>query len=129
MTKAIFFDFFGVINLAGELNTEVADFVKANHHEYKFAVLSAAEMDLQSWLDIKGIGQYFDIVQTTAGVGISKTAPEFFTIPLNKLKLVANQVLFIDDIETYILVADKLGFKVALYDYNANLLDQIKAKL
>ena len=129
MTKAIFFDFFGVINLAGELNIEVADFVKANHDKYKFAVLSAAEMDLQSWLVAKGIGQYFDIVQTTAGVGISKTAPEFFTIPLKKLNLQSNQVLFIDDIETYILVADKLGFKVALYDYNANLLDQIKAKL
>jgi len=129
MTKAIFFDFFGVINLDGQLNTEVADFVKASHDKYKFAVLSAAEMDLQSWLDTKGIGQYFDIVQTTAEIGISKTAPEFFTIPLKKLNLQPNQVLFIDDIETYILVADKLGFKVALYDYNANLIDQIKAKL
>jgi len=103
--------------------------VKASHDKYKFAVLSAAEMDLQSWLDTKGIGQYFDIVQTTAEIGISKTAPEFFTIPLKKLNLQPNQVLFIDDIETYILVADKLGFKVALYDYNANLIDQIKAKL
>ncbi|MSR68435.1 hypothetical protein EXS66_01455 [Candidatus Saccharibacteria bacterium] len=129
MIKAIFFDFFGVINLAGELNIELADFVKANHDKYKFAVLSAAEMDLQSWLVAKGISQYFDIVQTTAGIGISKTAPEFFTIPLKKLNLQANEVLFIDDIETYILVADKLGFKVVLYDYNANLLDQIKIEV
>ena len=129
MIKAIFFDFYGVINLAGELNSEVSDFVKANHQQYKFAVLSAADTDLHDWLDAKGIGQFFDIIQTTAEIGISKTAPEFFTIPLKKMNLEADEVLFVDDIETYILVADKLGFKVALYDYNANLIDQIKAKL
>ncbi|MEI6741924.1 MAG: HAD family hydrolase [bacterium] len=129
MIKAIFFDFYGVINLAGELNSEVSDFVKANHQQYKFAVLSAADTDLHEWLNAKGIGQFFDIVQTTAEIGISKTAPEFFTIPLKKLNLQADEVLFVDDIETYILVAHRLGFRVVLYDYNANLVEQLKTEL
>lgn len=129
MIKAIFFDFYGVINLAGELNSEVSDFVKANHQQYKFAVLSAADTDLHEWLNAKGIGQFFDIVQTTAEIGISKTSPEFFTIPLKKLNLQADEVLFVDDIETYILVAHRLGFRVVLYDYNANLVEQLKTEL
>ncbi len=129
MIKAIFFDFYGVINLAGELNSEVSDFVKANHQQYKFAVLSAADTDLHEWLNAKGIGQFFDIVQTTAEIGISKTSPEFFTIPLKKLNLQADEVLFVDDIETYILVAHRLGFRVVLYDYDANLVEQLKTEL
>ena len=129
MIKAIFFDFYGVINLAGELNSEVSDFVKANHQQYKFVVLSAANTDLHEWLNAKGIGQFFDIVQTTAEIGISKTSPEFFTIPLKKLNLQADEVLFVDDIETYILVAHRLGFRVVLYDYNANLVEQLKTEL
>jgi len=115
MMKAIFWDFFGVINIDGKLNQDVANFIEHNSKKYTFAILSASNVDLKPWLKENGILEYFSLVQTTSELGLSKTDPKFYQNALNALNLKPSEVLFIDDIQSYLNVADKVGLKTTLY--------------
>jgi HAD superfamily hydrolase (TIGR01509 family) len=115
MIKAIFWDFFGVINIDGKLNPEVAKFIKLNKNKYKFAILSASNIDLRPWLKENGILDLFKLVQITSEVNLTKTDPNFYIKALEKLNVKANEALFVDDIQSYLDVASKLGIKTELY--------------
>ena len=115
MIKAIFWDFFGVINIDGKLNKEVSDFLKSNKDKYKFAILSASNTDLRPWLKDNDILDYFSLIQITSEVNLTKTDPKFYKKALEELNLKSNEALFIDDIQSYLDVAAKLGIKTELY--------------
>lgn len=115
MIKAIFWDFFGVINIDGKLNPEVAKFIKLNKNKYKFAILSASNLDLRPWLKDEDILDYFSLIQITSEVNLTKTDPNFYIKALEAINLKPNETLFIDDIRSYLDVASKLGIKTKLY--------------
>lgn len=115
MIKAIFWDFFGVIYIDGKLNKEISDFLKSNKDKYKFAILSASNTDLRPWLKDNDILDYFSLIQITSEVKLTKTDPNFYIKALAELNLKSNEVLFIDDIQSYLDVAAKLGIKTQLY--------------
>jgi HAD superfamily hydrolase (TIGR01509 family) len=115
MIKAIFWDFFGVINIDGKLNPEVAKFIKLNKNKYKFAILSASNVDLKPWLKDEDILDYFSLIQITSEVNLTKTDPNFYIKALEAINLKPNETLFIDDIQNYLDVASKLGIKTKLY--------------
>lgn len=129
MIKAIFWDFFGVINIDGKLNQDVANFIKNNSIKYAFAILSASEVDLRPWLEEKGILKYFSLVQTTSELGLSKTDPKFYQHALDELSLKPNEVLFIDDIESYLNVGKTLNVATLLYNYKKEISLQISELL
>ena len=116
MIKAIFWDFYGVINIQGQLNPELAEFIKRNKDEYRFAILSASDVDLHPWLQQNNIDRYFDLVQTTNELGIAKSDPRFYESALDKLKLRPHEAIFVDDTQQYLCVAAKLGVKAVLFD-------------
>ena len=125
MIRAIFWDFYGVINIEGHLNPEVAEFIKLSNGKYVFAILSASNKDLHPWLEQNNINEYFDLVQITKELGISKTDPNFYNSALNKLNIKPDEVLFVDDIESYLNVAKVLGINTLLYDSTQKLSSQI----
>ena len=126
MIKAVFFDFYGVINIGGELNQEVADFVKSNSDKYKFGILSAAYSDLRPWLTKKGINEYFELVQTTGEAGFSKSDIDFYKLALKRLELDSSEVLFIDDVGSYVEAAREIGILAKLYTEDIDLHSLVK---
>lgn len=121
MIKAVLFDFYGVINIGGELNQKVADFIESNNGKYKFVILSAAFNDLRPWLTKKGINKYFELVQTTGEAGFSKSDVEFYGLALERLKLDPGEVVFIDDVESYVEAARQIGIRASLYNEDMDL--------
>ena len=115
MIKAIFWDFFGVINIDGKLNQDAANFIKNNSKKYTFAILSASNVDLKPWLKDEDILDYFSLIQITSEVNLTKTDPNFYIKALEAINLKPNETLFIDDIQSYLDVAAKLGIKTKLY--------------
>jgi putative hydrolase of the HAD superfamily len=115
MIKAIFWDFFGVINIDGKLNQDVANFIEHNSKKYTFAILSASNVDLKPWLKDEDILDYFSLIQITSEVNLTKTDPNFYIKALEAINLKPNETLFIDDIQSYLDVASKLGIKTKLY--------------
>jgi putative hydrolase of the HAD superfamily len=129
MIKVIFFDFYGVINLGGELNREIAEFLNTNNDKYLFGILSAANIDLHDWLITHGINDYFVVVQTTAKAGKSKHDPKFYTDTLKALSVRPQNAVFIDDNPSYVELAQSLGLRALLYNPHQNFNDQIKPLL
>lgn len=125
MIKAIFWDFFGVINIDAEINPEIATFISKNAEKYRFAILSAANADLHPWLQKHKVDSYFEFVQSTTNEGLSKMDAEFYRRAIDKIKLKPSEILFVDDIESYLKVASLLGIKTILYDPKMNLDKQL----
>jgi HAD superfamily hydrolase (TIGR01509 family) len=126
MIRAIFWDFFGVINIDGKLNPEVVDFIDINKGKYRFAILSASNIDLHPWLQQNGVDDKFDFVQTTKEESLTKMDIEFYKRAIKKIKLKASEVLFVDDIESYLEVASSLGIITLEYNFGIKLDKQIE---
>jgi HAD superfamily hydrolase (TIGR01509 family) len=125
MIKAIFWDFFGVINIDNEVNPDVAEFINSTKDKYRHAIMSASNVDLHPWLQHKGIDNYFELVQTTKAAGMSKTSTDFYKLAMDSLKIDANQIVFVDDIQSYLDVAKALGINTVQYDYSKKIIDQL----
>ena len=127
MIKAIFWDFYGVINIDGQLNPDVAQYIIDNNDKYAFAILSASNHDLGPWLKQNGIYQYFRLVQTTSELGLSKASTEFYKVALDRIGLKSNEVIFVDDIEGYLKIAQGIGINTIEYDYHIKIVNQLKS--
>lgn len=125
MIKAVFFDYFGVLNVGDELNQEITEFIKINNGRYLFAILSAMQGDLRDWLVGHSINDYFALVQTTGMLGIKKEEPMFYQNALNVLNIKADQAIFVDDNPRYIQIARKLGIVGLHYDSQKNFKEQV----
>ena len=129
MIKAVLFDFYGVIDLDGELNREVAEFLNANNDKYLFGILSAANIDLHDWLITHGINDYFAVVQTTSKAGKNKLDPAFYTDVLKALAIKPENTIFVDDNPAYVELAQGIGVWALLYSPQKNFKEQIKPLL
>ena len=129
MTKAIFFDFFGVLERHGEPNTEIREFLQTHNNKYLFGVLSAASIDLTPWLEQFGMAEYFSLIETTRQIGMSKTNQKFYKKALQIFELKPEEVIFVDDNQFNIQTAESLGIPSLYYNSHKNFLSQIKPLL
>ncbi len=129
MTKAIFFDFFGVLERHGEPNLEIKEFLQTNNNKYLFGILSAASIDLHPWLEQFGMAEYFSLIETTRQIGMSKTNQKFYKKALRIFDLKPEQVIFVDDNMLNIETAQSLRIPTLNYNPNKNFLSQIKPLL
>ena len=127
MIKAILWDFYGVINIDGQLNPDIAQYIKDNKDNYSFGILSASNHDLRPWLKENRIIKYFKIVQTTSELGLSKTSAEFYKVALESIGLQSDEVVFVDDIESYLNTAQSIGINTIKYNYQINIANQLKS--
>lgn len=129
MIKAYLFDFYGVINLEGNFNSEIKDFINEHKTLYKFGIVSATRSNLDDWLLRHEATAYFDYVQTAGDVQKSKLNPDYFSEALKAMDLDASEVLLIDDNNYYVLIAKDLGINAVHYDSGKDFLSQIPQDL
>lgn len=129
MTKAILFDFFGVLERHGEPNLEIKEFLQTHNNKYLFGILSAASIDLHPWLEQFGMAEYFSLIETTRQIGMSKTNQKFYKKALRVFDLKPDQVVFVDDNRLNIETAESLNIPSLCYDAHKNFLSQIKPYL
>lgn len=92
---------------------------------YKIAILSDQwHLSKRALMPIK-YTKYFDVVVTSCDIGIRKPNPKIYKLALKKLKLSANQIVFIDNQEWNIKPAKKLGMKTVLFVNNKQLFKQL----
>ncbi len=125
MVKAILFDFYGVVNLGGEVNAQILEFIRINKTLYCFGILSATKKDLSDWLLAHEIIGYFDYVQTAGKVAKSKLDPLYYTDAISALGLNPSEIIFVDDNNYYAILARGLGMVVINYDPDKDFPSQI----
>jgi HAD superfamily hydrolase (TIGR01509 family) len=101
------------------LNDELISIIKdLKSRDYIIALLSNNSIGLREKLTEEGITDLFDQIIVSAEVGYQKPQPEIFQILFNKLGLMPEEVVFIDDSTRSLEGADKIGYVPILYKNN-----------
>jgi epoxide hydrolase-like predicted phosphatase len=78
---------------------------------YRLALLSNThERDMDRWIaEVQGLPNLFDVVVSSAKVGLAKPDPQIYRLTLERLGLEPGEVLFIDDLARNTTAAEALG--------------------
>jgi len=76
----------------------------------RLGIISNAWPQLESFLDLLGIGHYFESVTISAQVGLSKPDPAIYHLALQTLHVNAKQAIFVDDRPANVVAAERMGF-------------------
>ncbi len=125
MIKAILVDAGGVLYLnnngVGYINPPLLDFIKSNQEKYIFGVISTTDYNLDDILKKDGINTLFKIVLTSGTTGLKKDEVSIYNQVLYDLALQLEEVVFIDNEQSYIKAASSLGINTIFYDGNFDL--------
>ncbi len=92
---------------------------------YKIALLSNTEVPAMEYFqELKY--NYFEVTVFSCAEGVVKPESQIYNILLDRLKLSANQILFIDDKEENIMGARKTGIKSIHYNNYKQLISELK---
>ena len=106
--------------------------VQELHGRYKLAVLSNAnwsERELTFEIAERG-GQpeLFDTIISSASVGYAKPHPAIYQATLDRLQLTADQCIFTDDLNDFVVAAANMGFHAHTFTSPAALRQYLKEK-
>lgn len=93
-----------------QLDDELMGYIRTLHQSYKTALLSNAWDDLRQVIAQKWhFEDAFDTMVISGEVGMTKPDPNIFRLALEKLGVVANEAIFVDDFRRNVEAASLLG--------------------
>jgi len=108
------------------INKSLINLVRKLNKNYKLYVLSNTKK-LHKDLNLKrGIFDNFDRVFLSCDIKMKKPNKDIYNYVLEKINLQPQEIIFIDDLEKNILVANKLGINGILFKNNKQLIDELK---
>lgn len=84
--------------------------------KFKLAILSNAWPSRLLEIQRTGIDKYFPAILISSIIGVRKPDPEAYKIAMKKIGESAEEILFLDNKEDYLLPAQELGMKVVFVD-------------
>lgn len=115
MIKAVIFDCFGVVLdvMRNFKNTEVIDMIKSLKGDYGLAMLSnvSGRRSLDERFAPGELDELFDVVVASGDVGFEKPSPHIYTMTAEKLRVLPEECLFVDDIESFCIAAEAVGMQ------------------
>jgi len=107
-------------------NKQLIDYIRTLKSNYKIGLLSNVG---SSWIEDKLLSSeeqsLFDTMVFSYRVSMAKPNPQIYLLVASNLNVEPSECVFIDDIESYCDVAEKLGMKVIVYDSFTNLKDKL----
>ena len=107
------------------INTGVLDLIRQLHGRYKLAVLSNSPPGLAQWLADWEILDLFDVVVCSGDEGVVKPDPVIFELTLERLDVVPEEAVFIDDYPGHVEAARALGLHGILFTTAEALADEL----
>lgn len=133
MIKAVVFDCFGVVLdiMRGTKNPLAVDLIKELKGRYALGMLTNApsRYSLDQRFNPGELDELFDVIVVSGEVGWDKPAPEIYTMTAEKLGVLPEEVLFIDDVPSFTEAAAAIGMKTITYVNVQETIDAIKATL
>ena len=116
MIRAVIFDFFGVVEKAGQPNEVLLTYIRTKlKSEYKIGIISNAAADWVAEILTKDDVELFDDIVVSHRAGVAKPESAIYELSLNNLGVRADETVFIDDIEDYCDAARSVGMKAIHY--------------
>jgi len=110
-----------------ELDKRVVLLARRLHKRYKTALCSNATLHLDTLLAEHGLQPLFDVVVNSARVGLRKPDPQIYRLTVDRMGLLPEECVFIDDKERNTAVAEMLGMKAIVFRSAAQLMRQLDA--
>jgi len=111
-----------------EINDKIVDLAdKLRVGGYKVGLLSNNDIAAANRFRETGLTHHFDVVVVSAEVGYSKPHPKAFEIFLERLGVVANELVYVDDTEKSLTTAEEIGFRPILFTNYESLLHDLKS--
>jgi HAD superfamily hydrolase (TIGR01509 family) len=128
--RAVFFDFFGVVEEEGKPNDALIEYIRDKlKSDYKIGIISNAAGDWANEILAEDEIELFDDITVSYKVGVTKPNPEIYNISLKQLGVEAADAVFIDDVEAYCDAARKLGMQTIYYENFAQMKRELEALL
>ena len=87
----------------------VLSLIRQLHGRYKLAILSNSPPGLAQWLSAWGILDLFNVVYCSGDEGMIKPDPAVYNATLNRLEILPQEAVFIDDTIGHVKAAQSLG--------------------
>lgn len=111
-------------------NKPVADFIRSLRPRFQTAILSnAGDQDRQIFNEAYCIEDLVDTVIISAEVGMAKPDPRIYLLALDRLGVVPEETIFVDDLQVNVDAARQLGIQAFQFQSNEQILMQIKGLL
>jgi epoxide hydrolase-like predicted phosphatase len=111
-------------------NTELANFLESLRPRFKTAVLSNASIESrQTFTEIYGIDRLVDEIIISAEERIAKPAERIYQIALERLGVLPEEAVFLDDMPRNVEAARQLGLNAILFQDNAQAMAEIEELL
>lgn len=90
---------------------------------YRLAILSNAyQWDMERWLaEERGVGGMFELVISSARVGMAKPDVEIYHLILERLGVAAHEAIFVDDLVRNTSVAESIGLPCIVFESPAQV--------
>lgn len=98
-----------------ELNDGFLDFIKVVSKDYKLAIISNDSSRWSEYLRKKfDINQYFDVISISGDLKMQKPDERIYRFTIEQLGVNAEDCVYVDDRETNLVAAEKVGMKAIL---------------
>lgn len=109
-----------------KINLELIEIIKdLKNKNYKIGLLSNNYIKLRQQMTDEDTIKYFDSVIVSSEAGYQKPEPEIFKILFHELGVNSNELIFIDDSQSSLEGADKIGYIPILYKDNESLKSEL----
>lgn len=112
------------------LNTELLSFFRSLRPRYKVAILSNASSEVRAWItEAFHLEQDADLIIISSEERYHKPQPEIFRIALDRLGVMPEEAIFIDDEARYIAAAQALGMHAVQFRDTPQAIAEIRQRL
>lgn len=126
--RAIGFDYFGVVGGVFGVDEKVLGLAEQLKSQgYKIGILSNIGGMGEELMRKKRLGM-FDVVLTSGDIGVSKPDKRAFDMLAEKLGVLLDEMVFIDDAHSYIELMQSYGIRGILYTKYDRLVEALKEK-
>lgn len=108
------------------LDEDVLNLVERLKKNYIVVCLVNAELDVVPLVRKRGIYDYFQHAYISAEMAMEKPDPEIYKAVLNDLGYKPQETVFVDDKESNVIAARRLGIHGILYKNNTELIVELK---
>lgn len=96
---------------------------------YKSAIISNTIKPHVSYCNSTGLYNNFDVTIFSNEVGLVKPDPRIYKLALKRMNLKPSEVIFIDDVLSYVKAAEELGITGILFSTSRKLEEELKKLL
>jgi epoxide hydrolase-like predicted phosphatase len=113
-----------------KVHPEMVRLLRELKPHYRLALLSNTHLlDMDVWIvDVQGLKDVFDVVVSSAAVGLAKPEPAIYQLALESLSVAPDETLFIDDQARNTKAAEELGIPSIVFESPGQLRRELESR-